>query len=78
MKKLEDASKEVHEGIDAFEQTLKSQGINPRVPKDVANQAVTQTLNGGNDLSPNKSLASKTAASMSITRPGKNGLGASL
>ena len=29
-------------------------------------------------MSPNKSLASKTAASLSVTRPGKQGMGASL
>lgn len=31
--KLEDADREVNEGISKFEQTLASQGINPRVTK---------------------------------------------
>ena len=31
MSKVDEASKEVHEGIAGFEQTLRAKGINPRV-----------------------------------------------
>ena len=33
------------DGIDAFENTLKSNGINPRVKKDVADRAITESFN---------------------------------
>ena len=34
------------DGIDAFEQTLKSNGINPRVEKKQAEMAIDATLSG--------------------------------
>lgn len=48
MKKVEDAEKEVQDGIDQFEQTLMKNGINPRVTSDDAERALNQTasLNG--------------------------------
>jgi len=51
--KLQEAKDEVSDGIDAFENTLKSNGINPRVQKDFAEQAINasfNTKNGGPGL----------------------------
>jgi len=39
VKKIEDATTEVIDGIDQFEQTLKDNGINPRVTSDFAERA---------------------------------------
>ena len=44
-KKLQDAKDEVSDGIDAFETTLKSNGINPRVAKDDAERAISDSFN---------------------------------
>ena len=44
--KLQQAKDEVSDGIDAFEQTLKSNGINPRVEKRQAEMAIEATLTG--------------------------------
>lgn len=43
---IEDATREVNDGIEQFEETLKENGINPRVSAEAA-AAVTQTLSGG-------------------------------
>ena len=52
MRKIDEASKEVNEGIDQFEKTLKNLGINPKVRKDDAERAVSESLNN----SPMKSI----------------------
>lgn len=44
MKKIDEASREVNDGIIQFEQTLRSNGINPKVQKEEAERAVSQTL----------------------------------
>jgi hypothetical protein len=44
MRKVDSASHEVNDGIAEFEKTLKSKGINPRVDKESAELAVTQSL----------------------------------
>lgn len=44
MKKVDEANKEVHEGIDKFERGLMNQGINPKVKKDEAERAVSEHL----------------------------------
>ena len=44
IQKLEDANNEVTDGIAHFEETLRSQGINPRVQADVATKAVTDSF----------------------------------
>jgi hypothetical protein len=44
-KKLQDAKDEVVDGIDSFENTLKSNGINPRVQKDEAERAISDSFN---------------------------------
>ena len=44
-KKLQDAKDEVTDGIDAFENTLKSNGINPRVQKQDAESAINASFN---------------------------------
>jgi hypothetical protein len=43
-KKLQDAKDEVSDGIDAFENTLKTNGINPRVQADQADRAITDSF----------------------------------
>ena len=43
VKMIDDATNEVHDGIDKFEQTLKDNGINPRVTKDFAEKAMDAT-----------------------------------
>jgi len=47
-KKLQDAKDEVADGIDSFENTLKTNGINPRVQKDDAERAITDSFNAKN------------------------------
>lgn len=42
--KIEDADREVNDGISKFEQTLQSQGINPRVTKEQADFGVSQSF----------------------------------
>ena len=44
LQKLDDANTEVQDGIANFEETLKGQGINPRVSKDLAEKAVTNSF----------------------------------
>ena len=69
--KLMDAKEEVVDGIDAFENTLKSNGINPRVQKDQADLAISQSFNaksgqpgirGLNKGQMGQSIATKTGA----------------
>jgi hypothetical protein len=40
MGKIDDANKEVNDGINQFEQTLKQIGINPKVRREDADRAV--------------------------------------
>jgi len=47
VQKIDDATREVNDGIDQFEQTLKDNGINPRVTDDFAATALAQTISGG-------------------------------
>ena len=42
--KLQDAKDEVTDGIEQFENTLKSQGINPRVQRDNADKAINESF----------------------------------
>ena len=44
MRKIDFAGKEVNDGIAQFEQTLKNIGINPKVRKDDAERAVSESL----------------------------------
>ncbi|CDW76374.1 sperm flagellar protein 2 [Stylonychia lemnae] len=44
VKKIDEANKEVNDGIGQFEQTLKNIGINPKVRKDDADRAVHEHL----------------------------------
>ena len=61
VRKIDEATQEVTQGIADFEQTLKDQGINPRVPKEQAQAIVAQTLTGsGSPL--------KTAKTMKMTQ----------
>ena len=55
LKKLDDANSEVLDGIANFEETLKSQGINPRVQKDVAEKAVTDSFSKSHAIGGSKS-----------------------
>ena len=47
VQKIEEATVEVQNGIEQFEQTLMENGINPRVTKEFADRAVAQSFNGG-------------------------------
>lgn len=47
VKKIEEATCEVNDGITAFENTLKNHGINPRVTKDHAEKALKNTFTEG-------------------------------
>lgn len=71
MAKISDATKEVHEGISMFEQTLKTIGINPKVRREEADRAVSESLT----QTPLKS-ASKGQRFASVAKPAA--LGASL
>ena len=44
MRKIGDANREVADGIGQFEQTLKNIGINPKVRRDDADRAVSESL----------------------------------
>jgi len=55
-KKIDEANKEVNDGINQFERTLKSMGINPKVRKEDAERAVVENLT----QSPLKSSAKGT------------------
>ena len=45
MRKVDDANKEVHEGIHQFERTLKdTYGISTKVHKDDAERAVSESM----------------------------------
>jgi hypothetical protein len=44
MTKINEANKEVVHGIDQFEQTLRKIGIDPKVRKDEADRAVSESL----------------------------------
>ena len=45
--KIEEATLEVKNGIEQFEQTLMENGINPRVTKEFADRALAQSFAGG-------------------------------
>ena len=42
--KIDDSTKEVMDGINQFEKTLKGLGIEPKVKKDEAERAVSESL----------------------------------
>ena len=44
VKKIDESSKEVVDGISQFEKTLKSIGIEPKVKKEEAERAVSESL----------------------------------
>jgi len=44
MTKINEATTEVNQGINQFEQTLRNMGINPKVRKDEAERAVSESL----------------------------------
>lgn len=46
MRKIDDANKEVHDGITNFEQTLRNKGISVKVSKEEADRAVMDSLTG--------------------------------
>ena len=76
-KKLQSAKDEVTDGIDAFENTLKTNGINPRVQKDQADRAITISLNNnsgkfGQSRSPIKTIG-KGATMMGVSVATKTG-----
>lgn len=58
------AKAEVEDGIANFEQTLRSNGINPRVDKDVAQQAVTNSFGKGSPLKASVSQTKSYASSI--------------
>ena len=43
---IDEANKEVYQGIAEFEANLKAKGINPKVDKLAADKAISNTLNG--------------------------------
>jgi len=47
VKKIDDATLEVKDGIDQFERTLMENGINPRVTQEFADRALAQSFSGG-------------------------------
>lgn len=47
IRKIEDANKEVNDGIEKFEQTLLNNGIEPRVTAEVAEKALANTFQNG-------------------------------
>ena len=63
LNKLEGANYEVTDGIAGFEETLRSQGINPRVQKDVADKAVTDSFSKSHAVGTKSPLRSQTRAS---------------
>lgn len=42
--KLDSANREVNDGIEQFEQTLRSKGIHTKVDNDTATMAISETL----------------------------------
>ena len=44
MRKVDNANTEVNDGINNFEKTLKSIGINPHLKKQEAERAVSESL----------------------------------
>ena len=66
VRNIDDATKEVNDGIEQFEETLKENGINPRVTAEQA-ATVTQSLAGG---SPAKStMGTQKLAQSLLSRP---------
>lgn len=45
--KIDEATNEVQNGIENFEQKLMQSGINPRVTKEFADKAVAQSFSNG-------------------------------
>lgn len=73
-KKLQDAKDEVVDGIDQFENTLRSNGINPRVQRDTADRAITDSFNaktGSMGIQAARSMGA--AGSSSMTKAGTLG-----
>lgn len=73
LKKVEDANKEVHEGIAAFENTLRQNGIDPNLKKDVAERVVKESFVEGSGHK--KSQKSMKLNQSFVNRP--NALGGS-
>lgn len=68
LQKLDDANTEVQDGIANFEETLKSQGINPRVQKDIADKAVTDSFSRtAGQIQPKSPMRAPTRASQAAT-----------
>lgn len=65
-KKLQDAKDEVSDGIDAFENTLKSNGINPRVQKGDADKAISDSFNAKSGMPGITKAATSRALSQSL------------
>ena len=68
--KISEANQEVNDGIDQFEGTLKENGINPRVTRDFAEKALTQTFSG---ISPGKKTQKLTQSLLSRPTMGLGG-----
>jgi len=74
--KLDSANREVNDGIEQFEQTLRSQGINTKVDNATATGAISETLRNMQSESPMRTKASEMAMTltrMDPTKTTKNG-----
>lgn len=67
MAKIDDATREVTDGIAAFEETLRNKGINPRVTKEFAEQTLAQSFNP--TASPLKAQKTQKAAKGLLQKP---------
>jgi hypothetical protein len=66
IKKIDDATKEVTDGIDQFEKTLQDNGISPEVTEEQANDALAATAQA---LSATKSLKTQKQVQSMLSRP---------
>jgi hypothetical protein len=74
--KLDSANREVNDGIEQFEQTLRSKGIHTKVDNDTATMAISETLRNMQSESPMRTKASemaKTLTRLDPTKTTKNG-----
>lgn len=76
VKKIEEATVEVNDGINQFEQTLKDNGINPRVTKDHAERALATTFSAGG--SPAKATMRTQKMTQSLLSRPTMGLGGTM
>ena len=67
MNKIDEATREVTDGIAAFEETLKNKGINPRVTKEFAQESVAYSLGAAG--SPNKAMKTQQVAQQLLQKP---------